>query len=170
MNSEKYTFDNFIVSEQNELPYFVTKAIGQGSTSYNPICIYGKWRSGKTHLLYAIRNALQEKGVKVLYVTGEQFYSDLLDALAAERHPDFLWRYQSHDVIIIDNIEECTSRVKARTQETYVQVIDSLLASNKQIVITSELDFANNLPVLYHYLTFRCGKGMIIKIAVPTFQ
>ena len=165
MNS-KHTFDNFVVDSQNELPYSVATAITKNLLRYNPFFVYGKWRSGKTHLLRAIENTLQEK-YKGFYTTGEQFHSDLIKSLQEKRYADFIKQYQNYDVVMIDNIEERTSKCMVDTQKTIMEVIDSLLANNKQVILTSELNPAENLPVMYQHFASHYESGIITDISAP---
>ena len=50
----KYSFDNFMVGESNELAYTAARKITIQSSHYNPLFIYGGVGMGKTHLLNAI--------------------------------------------------------------------------------------------------------------------
>ena len=58
----KYTFDTFIVGENNHLAYAACKSIAQGQgRNYNPLYIYSEPGLGKTHLLCAISNEIKKK-------------------------------------------------------------------------------------------------------------
>jgi len=85
---------------------------------YDPFFVYGKWRSGKTHLLRAIENTPQEK-YKVFYTTGEQFHSGLIKSLQEKRCTDFIKHYQNYDVVMIDNIEERTRKCMYRYTKSH---------------------------------------------------
>src|SRR3989344_5923287 len=53
----RYTFDNFIVAENNELARAACFAVSQNlGQAYNPLFIYGGVGLGKTHLLQSIGN------------------------------------------------------------------------------------------------------------------
>ncbi len=165
MNSKR-TFDNFVVDSQNELPYSVAMAIIKNPPQYNPFFVYGKWRSGKTHLLQAIKNALQDKH-KIFYITGERFHSELTKSLQEKKFADFIKRYQSYDIVMIDNIEERVSKCMVDTQKTIMEVIDSLLANNKQVILTSELNPADNLSVMHQHFVSTYESGIITEISAP---
>ena len=54
---DTYTFENYIVTKNNEFAYSAAKAVVKlPGTAYNPLFIYGKSGIEKTHLLYAIKN------------------------------------------------------------------------------------------------------------------
>jgi len=161
----KYTFGNFIVNSQNELSHSVATAITKNLLQYNPFFVYGKWRSGKIHLLHAIRTAFQEKH-KIFYVTGEEFYSDLVNSCRERRLPDFIKQYQNYDVVMIDNIEACLEE-KTDTQKAVMEIIDGLLTNNKQVIVTYELNPADSLPLMYQYFISKYGNGIITEISAP---
>ena len=49
-----------------------------GLSSYNPLYIYGGVGLGKTHLLNAIGNAALTSGMRVVYVSAEQFTNEFV--------------------------------------------------------------------------------------------
>ena len=77
----KYTFDNFIVGECNELAFAVAKAVAENpSSTYNPLFLHGNSGLGKTHLMHAIGIYMLEhhKELNVLYVSSEMFTNELI--------------------------------------------------------------------------------------------
>src|SRR5690242_3391809 len=53
--SPRYTFDNFVVGNSNQVAVKVSWMVAEGSNqSYNPILLVGGTGTGKTHLLNAI--------------------------------------------------------------------------------------------------------------------
>ena len=57
----KYSFDNFIVSSNNELAHAACQSISnQPGENYNPLFIYGGVGLGKTHLLQSTGNKILE--------------------------------------------------------------------------------------------------------------
>ena len=65
-------FSNFVVGPCNQFVHAIAKAVSDqpGDSQYNPLFIYGPTGLGKTHLLYAIANKIQENNPKksVLYI------------------------------------------------------------------------------------------------------
>ena len=65
---DTYTFENYIVTKNNEFAYSAAKAVVKlPGTAYNPLFIYGKSGIEKTHLLYAIKNeVMKNENIKIL--------------------------------------------------------------------------------------------------------
>ena len=69
----RYTFENFIKGESNQLARAAASAVANnpGGTSFNPLVIYGGTGLGKTHLIQAIGNHVlaHHRGHRVIYVS-----------------------------------------------------------------------------------------------------
>ena len=76
-----YTFENFIVNDNNEFAYNAALAVcdNYGNT-YNPLFIYGDNGAGKTHLINAIKNKilLKKPKVKIMHLSSEDFIRQLV--------------------------------------------------------------------------------------------
>ena len=60
--NSQYTFDTFVVGSSNKHAFSAAEAVAEErTTAYNPLFIYGQSGLGKTHLLYAIANRIQQK-------------------------------------------------------------------------------------------------------------
>lgn len=79
-----YTFDNFVVGENNNIAQAAALAVAeQPGDVYNPLYIYGGPGLGKTHLMYSIANYIIEHNpnLKVLYITSETFTNELIKSI-----------------------------------------------------------------------------------------
>lgn len=126
-----YTFENYQVNENNEFAYSAAKAVIKLlGYAYNPLYIYGKSDTGKTHLLYAIRNELSKnrKNVKVCYTTSEKAIDEYINYK------------QNLDVFLIDNFEFFSG--KYEIQYELINIFKYLLENNKQIVISSDTELS----------------------------
>ena len=76
--NKNYTFENFVVGNSNKLAHATALAVADSpGQTYNPLFIYGASGLGKTHLMHAIGNYIeQNSNKKVLYVTSDQFIDD----------------------------------------------------------------------------------------------
>lgn len=86
----KYTFDNFVIGQSNRFAHAAAVAVAEApAKAYNPLFIYGDSGLGKTHLLHAIGDYAQSlyAGVKVRYVSSEEFTNDFINSIANNRVP-----------------------------------------------------------------------------------
>ncbi|MBR4917927.1 MAG: chromosomal replication initiator protein DnaA [Bacteroidales bacterium] len=135
------TFDNYVEGDCNRLARSAGWAIAQapGQTSFNPLFIYSDVGLGKTHLVNAIgiQTKINFPDKTVVYVSSDTFYQQYIEAIKNKNVPDFIWFYQSVDMLIIDDIQ-FISGGKAKTQEAFFHIFNSLHQKGKQIIITSD--------------------------------
>ncbi|MFT4260036.1 chromosomal replication initiator protein DnaA [Microbacterium sp.] len=136
----KYTFDNFVIGQSNRFAHAAAVAVAEApAKAYNPLFIYGDSGLGKTHLLHAIGDYAQSlyTGVKVRYVSSEEFTNDFINSIANNRGAAFQARYREVDILLIDDIQFLQGR--AETQEAFFHTFNTLHDHNKQVVITSDV-------------------------------
>ena len=136
----KYRFDNFIEGDCNKLARSAGKAIAKnpGGTAFNPLVIYGDVGLGKTHLAHAIGNEVVDKFPRksTIYVSTERFTNQIIEAIKKNSVTDLVNFYQSIDVLIVDDIQFLTGKVK--TQEIFFNIFNQLHQLGKQIILTSD--------------------------------
>ncbi|NHI15889.1 chromosomal replication initiator protein DnaA [Microbacterium excoecariae] len=136
----KYTFDNFVIGQSNRFAHAAAVAVAEApAKAYNPLFIYGDSGLGKTHLLHAIGDYAQNlfPGVRVRYVSSEEFTNDFINSIANNRGAAFNARYRDLDILLIDDIQFLQG--KAETQETFFHTFNTLHDHDKQVVITSDV-------------------------------
>lgn len=136
----KYTFENFVIGQSNRFAHAAAVAVAEApAKAYNPLFIYGDSGLGKTHLLHAIGWYAQEMypGVKVRYVSSEEFTNDFINSIANNKGAEFQARYREVDILLIDDIQFLQGR--AETQEAFFHTFNTLHDHNKQVVITSDV-------------------------------
>ncbi len=166
----KYTFDNFIIGSYNELAQAAGRAIVKNLGSlYNPLFIYGGVGLGKTHLLQAVGNELNQEypNKKVKYLSSERFTSDLIDALSNRGMDSFKKKHHNIDALIIDDIQFIAG--KEKTQEEFFHIFNSLYQKNKQIIISSDRP-PKAISTLEDRLRSRFEGGMIADISYPDLE
>ena len=138
-------FDNFVEGESNRLARSAGIAVANkpGGTAFNPLFIFGVVGLGKTHLAHAIGVDIKEKypKKKVLYVSAEKFTQQFISASTAKDKDknnlnDFIHFYQLIDVLIVDDIQFLSGKVK--TQDAFFHIFNHLHQTGKQVILTSD--------------------------------
>ena len=167
----RYTFDNFITGEGNQLARAAAGAISDnpGGTSFNPFFVYGGVGLGKTHLIQAIGNDIVKNfpNKKVIYLSIDIFTVEFVDAIRSNRVNDFSNFYRSMDVLIIDDIQFLIG--KEKTQDLFFHIFNILHQSKKQIILTSDKP-PKNLKGLDERLTSRFQWGLTADIQPPELE
>ncbi len=166
----KYTFDTFVIGSSNRFAHAAAVAVAeQPAKSYNPLFIYGESGLGKTHLLHAIGHYTRSMyaGVRVRYVSSEEFTNDLINSIRDDRSAAFQRRFREVDVLLVDDIQFLSG--KARTMEEFFHTFNTLHNANKQIVITSDLP-PKQLQDFEERLRSRFEWGLITDIQPPELE
>ena len=135
----QFTFDNFIVGNSNRFANAAAVAVAEKpADSYNPLFIYGPSGVGKTHLLYAIANEIHKAhpDYNIVYIKGDQFTNELINALREGKNNEFRLKYRGADLFLVDDIQFIAG--KDSTQEEFFHTFNNLYESHKQIVLTSD--------------------------------
>ncbi len=171
-----YTFQNFVVGESNKFARTSALSVAsQPGKMYNPLFIYSKSGLGKTHLLHAIGNYINENSnQRVLYITSEQFVNDFIelnrknnDGNNLNAIENFKQKYRNIDVLMIDDIQYL--EIAAKTQQEFFHTFNELHTKNKQIIITSDRS-PDDLKRLEERLITRFSWGLMVKITPPNFD
>ncbi len=166
----KYAFDNFIVSSSNELANAACQSItNEPGKNYNPLFIYGGVGLGKTHLLQATGNKIQENypHFKIRYVSMERFSNELVDAIQNNKAKEFKNKYIDLDVLILDDIQFLSG--KEKSQEEFFHVFEALNQLGKQVILSSDRP-PKSISTLEDRLRSRFEGGMIVDVEKPDFE
>lgn len=171
----RYTFDTFVVGENNSMAHAASLAISEcPGELYNPLFLYGGVGLGKTHLMHSIGHEIlkQNPEANVLYVTSEQFTNELIDIIGNKTHKDgeindFRNKYRNLDCLLIDDIQFIIG--KDRTQLEFFHTLNALQDKKSQIIISSDKppkDFDN----LEERLQSRFNMGLTVDIKLPDYE
>lgn len=166
----EYTFDTFIVGRSNEFAHAACIAVSKKrGGAYNPLFIHGPSGLGKTHLLSAISYAIKESEpeTNVVYVTGEAFANELINAIKIQDTLAFRNKYRSADVLLVDDIHFISG--KESTQEEFFHTFNQLHSQGKQIVLTSDRP-PKDIKTLEERIRTRFEWGLIADITIPDFE
>ena len=166
----QFTFDNFIVGPSNRMAHSAAIAVSKTPGQvYNPLFIYGPPGVGKTHLLYAIANGIRTKipNANIVYIKGDQFTNELVDAIKNSTNIEFRSKYREADLFLIDDIQFIAG--KDSTQEEFFHTFNKLYEEHKQIVMTSDRK-PSDMATLEDRLRTRFEWGLIMDIQPPDYE
>ena len=167
----RYTFQNFITGEGNQLARAAAGAISDnpGGTSFNPFFVYGGVGLGKTHLIQAIGNEIVNKfpDRKVIYLSTDIFTVEFVESIQSNRVNEFSNFYRGMDVLIIDDIQFLIG--KEKTQDLFFHIFNTLHQSRKQIILSSDKP-PKNLKGLDERLISRFQWGLTADIQPPELE
>ena len=165
-----YTFDTFIVGSSNKFAHAASQAVAANpAKAYNPLFIYGGSGLGKTHLLYAICDEIKKNrpNTCIVYVKGEEFTNELIDAIGKKTTKEFHDKYRQADVLLMDDVQFIGG--KESTQEEFFHTFNTLYESGKQIVLTSDRP-PKEIKTLEDRLRTRFEWGLLADIQPPDFE
>lgn len=165
-----YTFENFIESPSNRFAYKAAQAaaLKMGNRENNPLVIYSSPGLGKTHLLHALGNKIIENNpnAKVLYMSGEEFVSEYIEALQNKSSESFRKKYRSLDCFLMDDIQFVSGKEQCTIE--FFNTFNALFESRKQIVLSSD-----RTPQQLEWderLSSRLLSGIIAEIKRPSLE
>lgn len=165
-----FTFDNFAVSASNQMAHAAAEAISENPGSvYNPLFIWGGVGVGKTHLMLATahRVLLQKPGERVLYCTGEEFTTGIVDAIRTKTTSLFRKKYRDLRLLMVDDVQFIAG--KTAVQEEFFHTFNTIIRAGGQVVLTSDTHPSEILK-LEARLKSRLEAGLIIDISPPDFE
>ena len=169
--NQRYTFDNFVRGESNQLAASAAFAVAErpGKTNFNPLFIYGGTGLGKTHLAQAIGNFIltNKPNSRVLYTNSERFTIEYVNAIQNNKLNEFTNFYRSVDVLIVDDIQFLGG--KEKTQDHFFHTFNALHLAGKQVVLTSDKPPKDLLDIDARLIS-RFQWGLSADIQAPDFE
>ncbi len=166
----RYIFETFVIGSSNRFAHAAAVAVAEApAKAYNPLFVYGESGLGKTHLLHAIGHYAMNLygGVRVRYVSSEEFTNDFINSIRDGKAEGFRRRYREVDVLLVDDIQFLEN--KEQTQEEFFHTFNTLHNANKQIVISSDRP-PQQLVTLEDRLRNRFQWGLTTDVQPPELE
>ena len=166
----KFTFETFVVGAANRLAVTAARTVAESpGSAYNPLFIYSGSGLGKTHLLMAIgasaKRLVPTLGVE--YLTLDEFVEALHAAIAAGQGDAFRRRFQTVDVLLIDDVQFLTNR--REMQAELLRLSEALQTAGRQIVLTSDRPPVE-IENIDERLISRFSGGLVVDIGAPDYE
>src|SRR3989344_5562499 len=165
-----YTFDNFAVSETNQMAHAASRAVAsKPGSAYNPLFLWGPTGVGKTHLVQAIGRQVLVKNreAKLIYCTGEEFTNEIIEAIRTRTTAQFKRRYRSITMFVADDIQFIAGRESVQME--FFHTFNSILNGGGQIILTSDKP-PTEISKLEARLRSRFEGGLLIDVGAPNFE
>ena len=134
---KRYSFDSFEVTKANRKAFEAAKRFAENADS-DPMALFGGTATGKTHLLYAVKNLIEQNdpSLTVILTTTAEMQTSLVDILhrggTVEQCRE---KYMQADVLLVDDIQELAG--KETTQDELILLFNSFYESGKRFMMTS---------------------------------
>jgi chromosomal replication initiator protein len=163
----RYSFDQFVIGGSNHIGHAAALAVAeQPAQAFNPLFVYGAPGVGKTHLLHALGNYLNEQApeIQVRYLTAENFAAIFRSVLRDNTIQDFKEDLRRSDVLLIDDVQFLQNKVK--TEEEFFHTFNHLHEAGRQLVISCDRT-PRQLDQLADRLRERFESGLVVEIEKP---
>lgn len=173
---EKYTFENFVRGNSNQMAHASALAVAELTVTkspqlerYNPLFLYSGVGLGKTHLMHAIGNYILENrpDMRVLYISSEKFLNDFIASIREGKPEEFQRKYRSIDVLLVDDVQFLYT--KERTQEEFFHTFNALYDANKTIILSADRH-PREIKIIEDRLRSRFEWGMTTDIKPPDLE
>lgn len=170
MDAQITGFDGVVIGRPNTLAVAIAKKVVRGPVRKrsNPFVIEGECGFGKTTILNAIATgaAALKDGRKVIYSTGDQFVTDYCEALRQEKMDAFRKRYETVDVLLLDQLEALKNSITLC--DVLLHILDTRMGKKRQTVVATSV----RLEVLQHKeraaeLVGRLMSGVVVRLGRP---
>lgn len=124
---------------------------------------------GKTHLINAIANKIRENNpnLVIVYVKGDEFTSELIEAIQHQTQRQFKNKYRQADILLMDDVQFLSG--KPSVQEEMFHTFDSLYENNRQIILTSDRP-PKDLNNIEERLQSRFAMGLTADVQPPEYE
>ncbi|MCQ2583143.1 MAG: chromosomal replication initiator protein DnaA [Treponema sp.] len=168
--NEEFNFDTFIPGENSEFAYKAAIEVAKNpGKKFNPLLLYGGSGLGKTHLMQAIGNYINNNSdnLKIRYVTSETFLNEFTSSLASKKPNEFKDRYRNLDVLLLDDIHFLNG--KEGLQEELFNTFNALYAKKALMVFTCDRPI-KEIKNMKNRLVSRLANGLSVDLQPPNYE
>ncbi len=167
-----YTFERFIVDDNNRLAYATafSAAKNMGSDLANPLFIYGGVGLGKTHLIQAVAHYVSTHRPDLVfrYISSEEFVNQLITALGNKSTmEEFERRFRDVHYLLMDDVQFLGG--KEVSEQKLFHIFNNLYLQGRQIVLTSDRP-PHEIEPLEERLVSRFQSGIVADIKPPGLE
>jgi chromosomal replication initiator protein len=165
------SFNNFIIGPSNNIGHAFSMAVAKDpGRVYPALYIYGNSGLGKTHLIHAIANYIQNRNpsTRICMTSANRFMNEMVDSIKSNKSFDFRRKYtENTDVLIIDDIHELKN--KTTTQEMFFHIFNELIERGKQLIFTSD-KVPKEIDGLEDRIRTRLSSALPVEIQQPDLE
>ncbi|MDR1486977.1 MAG: chromosomal replication initiator protein DnaA [Deltaproteobacteria bacterium] len=167
----RFTFDNFVVGDPNNLAYQAAKAFSNDQQLGTDILFFiSDHGLGKSHLSQALGQVFLTSNPErqVHYLSAEDFTNEMVRALHHHSMEDFKRKYRNEcDVLVLEEVTFLAG--KRKIQDELCFTLDLLMNQGKKVVMTSTLE-PRKIPRLGQSLKSRISSALVAPIGAPDFE
>lgn len=166
----QFRLDGLIIGAANRLAVTAARAVAESPGAvYNPLFVYARPGSGKTHLLIATGHAARaiDPRLAVEYLTLDEFVEAFHAAVGGGQADAYRRRFLDVGLLLIDDVQFLAHR--RETQTELLRVVDALQAAGRQVVLTSDRPPAE-IEELDDRLIRRFSGGLVVDIGEPDYE
>ena len=165
----RHGLDNYVVGTSNQLAHSTAHYVCEfPGGQYNPLFIHGTCGLGKTHLLQGLcrKFADTHPTKKWMYLTGEEFTNEYVQALKTNKVDQFRRKMRDLDLLVIDDVHFLGG--KRATQEEFLHTFNAIEATGKQVVMASDAH-PKQIEEFGESLINRFISGMVVRVDPPNY-
>lgn len=171
MLKRDFTFDNFVVGENNDFAYSAVLSMGMKKHGLNQsLFLSARSGMGKSHLTQALGHQVlkTDTAAKIYYITADDFSNEMVYAFSTKSIGRFKEKYRNGcDILLLEDIHSLAGR--DRTQAELAMVVDYMLDADKKVMFTGAC-LPGDIPKLNKHLQSRLTSGLITAMEAPEYK
>lgn len=166
-----FTFDRFVVGENNQYAFAAAKAMaGDRELHTHTLFLLSDHGLGKSHLSQALSQHMLASDARrrIYYLTAEDFTNEMVYSIKNRCAEEFKNKYRrACDVLVLEEVNFLSGKEKVQAELTYT--LDCLRENDKKIVFTSSKP-PKDIPRLGRQFSSRLNDSLISSIAPPDYD